>query len=557
MRKMFCLKLDMFFDRSKSVLMNPKPLVLLRKAKSLLCGIVQPLFILAFSVTVSAADTDIEWTGKKNQNLDEIENWSGEFPSSGIAYMSEEPVGDLKLDGSVFSLYRFWMRNLTSGVAFDLGKDRVFTMSNRMLVEGNSKVIIKSGTVGVALSGGDRLFVGDSTDCNKVTAMGADASLVAATLQVGTTGSNNEVLVEQGASAKTKTLISGRKAAMDNTVTVAGNGSNLEVEQMYIGNGEDSGISLHNGLVVSNNGSVAVSGCTILGNYGGRENYVEIGKDGSFSTDGYVYVGNSGSSNMVRIADGGVFSITNNDIAIGKKADAAGNIVEVCNGGELRMRRTSEGNNNLYVGSSGNGNVLRFDGGKLTRGGADEGVCIVIGSSQYADGNRLEILNGSSVDVSRIIVGDNSNDSDLVLSNATLRICGDGRCQFSANAGHTGNDFIIHGREARCIAREIDMGGNSKLVFNIPKEGFNAVPVELDDAVFRANRESPEIVINPPLGSRKGGWHTLIRIGGNYNLAECLQNFTVTAPEDVRVVIERTELKVFYSSNIGMRIVVR
>jgi hypothetical protein len=59
------------------------------------------------------------------------------------------------------------------------------------------------------------------------------------------------------------------------------------------------------------------------------------------------------------------------------------------------------------------------------------------------------------------------------------------------------------------------------------------------------------------LGSRKGGWHTLIRIGENHNLAECLQNFTVTAPEDVRVVIERTELKVFYSSDIGMRIVVR
>jgi hypothetical protein len=209
----------------------------------------------------------------------------------------------------------------------------------------------------------------------------------------------------------------------------------------------------------------------------------------------------------------------------------------------------------IYVGSSGDDNVLRFDNGGLVRGSDSEKVNIYLGGASGSSGNRLEILNGSSVDVYRLIVGDQSDDSKLILSNASLRVIGF-RCQLSPNAGHTGNDFIISGAASRFVASELQMGGDSKLVFNIPTDGFDSVPVELSYDITKI-RESPEIVVNPPRRVRNGGWHTLMRISASRDIASSLANFTITKPENVEVLCDGNEFKVRYPSNNGTLIFVR
>ena len=515
-----------------------------------------PITMFIFAMSALAADATIEWTGAQDLNLDNPNNWSGSFPADNIAYMSVVPSGDLTLSADSFSLYRFWMRKLVGGAAFDIGKDKSFTMSNRMFVEEGSRVQIKSGTVGVALTG-NCLFVGDSTSNNQVDAVGADAKLVAATLQVGTSADGNIVRISDGATAQANTLYAGRKGAAGNVVAVSGVDSSLVIGTAYIGNGEDSTLSISNGLVVSNGGLVAVSSSTTIGSYAlTKGNYLEVGAGGVFSTTGSVTVGSQGSSNVVSIVDGGVLSITNSNMTIGSAATAAGNVVTVSNGGELRMSETAGTARIIYVGLSGDDNVLRFDNGGLVRGSDSEKVNIYLGGASGSSGNRLEILNGSSVDVYRLIVGDQSDDSKLILSNASLRVIGF-RCQLSPNAGHTGNDFIISGAASRFVASELHMGGDSKLVFNIPTDGFDSVPVELSDNVYRTNSESPEIVINPPRRVHNGGWHTLMRISASRDIASSLANFTITKPENVEVLCDGNEFKVRYPSNNGTLIFVR
>lgn len=654
-----------------------------------LIKMVLPTSAALFAVSVFAADPTIEWTGAKDLNLDNVENWNGAFPSDNTSYLSVTPTGDLTISGTTFSLYRFWMR---ASASIALASGQTFKMSNRMFVEGGSTVRVKSGTVGA----NNDLFVGDSTPNNLFVATGDETKIEVGALRVGTSANGSEIRLENGARAKTPLSVVGRKNAMGNVLTVTDAGTRLDVTQLYVGNGEDSLASSQNGLVVSNGGCVAVTTCALFGNYMAAScgNFLEVSEGGEFASSGYVYVGNNGSSNVVHIANDGVFSITNNNISIGGAASATGNLLsvgtggklyvrrlvsngdiivgvsgsrnalrvdggeiahgagesmriivgqkpgavgnrvevkggsslsvfslivgdhdtanenvltiedgvtlavtqpyvgksgssnEVCvvgatlaltntgmsvgysstsvrnrmvvsDGGKLCVRQTTGANSDLYVGQSGCNNVLRFDNGVLARGGDGESVRLILGFSAGANGNRLEVLNGSSVDVSRLIVGDQGNDSKLILSNAVLRVKGDNRCQISANAGHTGNDFIISGPAARFTAGQIEIGGNSKIVFNIPKEGFNDVPVQLDNTIFRANNETPEIVVNPPEGFRKGGWHTLMRVGDAYNLVDCLNGFVVTAPEGVQVSVEKTELKVKYSSNAGLMLLVR
>jgi len=517
-----------------------------------------PISMFIFAMSALAADPTIEWTGAQDLNLDNPNNWSGSFPADDTAYMSVVPSGDLTLSADSFSLYRFWMRKLVGGAAFDIGKDKSFTMSYRMFVEEGSRVQIKSGTVGVALTGNNCLFVGDSTSNNQVDAVGADAKLVAATLQVGTSADGNIVRISDGATAQANTLYAGRKGAAGNVVAVSGVDSSLVIGTAYIGNGEDSTLSISNGLVVSNGGLVAVSSSTTIGSYAlTKGNYLEVGAGGVFSTTGSVTVGSQGSSNVVSIVDGGVLSITNSNMTIGSAATAAGNVVTVSNGGELRMSETAGTARIIYVGLSGDDNVLRFDNGGLVRGSDSEKVNICLGGAAGSIGNRLEILNGSSVDVYRLIVGDQSDDSKLILSNASLRVIGF-RCQLSPNAGHTGNDFIISGAASRFVASELQMGGDSKLVFNIPTDGFDSVPVELGDNIYRTNSESPEIVVNPPRSVHNGGWHTLIRIGAGKSIESSLVGkFAITKPERVEVLYDGNEFKVRYPSNNGTLIFVR
>ena len=498
-----------------------------------------PITMFIFAMSALAADATIEWTGAQDLNLDNPNNWSGSFPADNIAYMSVVPSGDLTLSADSFSLYRFWMRKLVGGAAFDIGKDKSCTMSNRMFVEEGSRVQIKSGTVGVALTG-NCLFVGDSTSNNQVDAVGADAKLVAATLQVGTSADGNIVRISDGATAQANTLYAGRKGAAGNVVAVSGVDSSLVIGTACIGYGEDSTLSISNGIVVSNGGLVAVSSSTTIGSYAlTKGNYLEVGAGGVFSTTGSVTVGSQGSSNVVSIVDGGVLSITNSNMTIGSAATAAGNVVTVSNGGELRMSETAGTARIIYVGSSGDDNVLRFDNGGLVRGSDSEKVNIYLGGASGSSGNRLEIL----------------NDSKLILSNASLRVIGF-RCQLSPNAGHTGNDFIISGAASRFVASELQMGGDSKLVFNIPTDGFDSVPVELSYDITKI-RESPEIVVNPPRRVRNGGWHTLMRISASRDIASSLANFTITKPENVEVLCDGNEFKVRYPSNNGTLIFVR
>ena len=244
---------------------------------------VLPTSAALFAVSVFAADPTIEWTGAKDLNLDNVENWNGAFPSDNTSYLSVTPTGDLTISGTTFSLYRFWMR---ASASIALASGQTFKMSNRMFVEGGSTVRVKSGTVGA----NNDLFVGDSTPNNLFVATGDETKIEVGALRVGTSANGSEIRLENGARAKTPLSVVGRKNAMGNVLTVTDAGTRLDVTQLYVGNGEDSLASSQNGLVVSNGGCVAVTTCALFGNYMAAScgNFLKVCEGGEFASSGYV-----------------------------------------------------------------------------------------------------------------------------------------------------------------------------------------------------------------------------------------------------------------------------
>ena len=249
-------------------------------------------------------------------------------------------------------------------------------------------------------------------------------------LLVGDDGSQNRLVVSNGATLRTRSGFLAGFLSSSNTAVVTGSGSLwTNVQDLNIGLSGPG-----NRLLVSAGGRVVSSNGIVGADPGSSHNYVQITDPGSVWTNSSsLFVGRSGSGNQLAVINGGTV-VSGNHGFLGYNANANMNSAIVTGAGSSWLIAS-----NLYVGSNGSSCALIID-----QGGVVQNRGSTIGSS-FAGGNNLAIVNGvgstwRNSDVVR--VGYDSAANQLVVSDGGLLLSK--RAEIGAESG-TNNLAIVTG----------------------------------------------------------------------------------------------------------------
>lgn len=247
-------------------------------------------------------------------------------------------------------------------------------------VAGGSSGVYLSGTSNTAsLSAGTiQLGFGSTSSANHFQALGPH-TITAGTLQVGVDGADNDVILGNGGTLSVtgaNDLAIGIGAtASGNSVYAVGVGSSVSVVKNVV-----VGVSGTGNQFMVNDGATAVSGGARIGvDAGATGNAAAVGLGSTWTMDGTVRLGDSGSGNYFLIS-GGTVTLT----GAGK---------------------------NFYVGygNTASNNVLALDGAgsKLVvrDAAADLVVSANLTSGSTATGNLVGVTNGAIIDATRTIIG--------------------------------------------------------------------------------------------------------------------------------------------------------
>jgi len=260
----------------------------------------------------------------------------------------------------------------------------------------NSLIISNGGTVF-----GDG-YIGASTGANSntVTVTGTNSAWYGG-LSVGGQGSFNTLTIANGGKVFGDGDIG--NSGTNNSVLVTGAGSVWSNTSLTVGAG-----GAFSTLTISNGGKVvSVSGGYIGYNAGANSNTVTVtGTNSAWYNNGDLYVGYSGSSNTLTIANGGV--VTNSFGYIGYSG--TNNSVLVTGPGSVWSNGSS-----LYVGAGGAFNTLT-----ITNGGTVVDGFGAIGDSIGANSNTVTVTGTNSAWYnigSSLYVGFNGSSNTLTIAN--------------------------------------------------------------------------------------------------------------------------------------------
>ena len=183
------------------------------------------------------------------------------------------------------------------------------------------------------------------------------------------------------------------------------------------------------------------------------------------------------------------------------------------------------------------------------------------------EGGVLEIVNGTSFNVSRLILGDNSRGSKLIVSNATVNVSGDFQPNYK-DLSDSNAQIHFYGDNPHLSAVNLNFYGDATYNFHIPREGYaltnakNAV-VYGDTITRRTNacKTKPLIRITGVEGPRTRGHWTLMRV--NNNSWNFLRPGTEVTQDDIecgpgiRAVVTAMTIEVYVSSQKGMTLILR
>ncbi|MBI5774055.1 MAG: hypothetical protein HZA89_09975 [Verrucomicrobia bacterium] len=244
---------------------------------------------------------------------------------------------------------------------------------------------------------------------NTLTVLDGTGTSVGGPFTLGATGTNNFLLLTNGGRlTNTHAFIGSNTTANGNVVVVTGTNSLWQINGSINGSNTIGHFGASNQLFILNGGAVVNSNGTIGALASASNNSVTVAGTGSqWINQGLLRVGNAGQFNQLRITDGGlVASVT---ARIGVSNSAISNLVEVSGAGSRWLNSGS-----LTLGTGGAGNQLLIAGGGFVSNGVVTVGATASASNNFisvAGSNSLWLINGSNTigansSFNRILVSD-------------------------------------------------------------------------------------------------------------------------------------------------------
>jgi autotransporter-associated beta strand protein/T5SS/PEP-CTERM-associated repeat protein len=384
--------------------------------------------------TVPASAADVFWTGSSDALWTNSSNWSGGVPTSADNAYLQDPAANtvitlpgaavanqLHVTGSSFGL--------TSGtLAFS---DQLYLYGTGARLDLSSGAVVSSPNAAIGLG---------SDDSGNTLSVASTLS-VAGTLNVGYDGTGNALDIQSGGSVTGGAIwIGGVATSASNSVTIASGGTLGPVNQIVVGYAGSS-----NGLTAT--GGTISSAQTILGNDATADsNYAQLTGGASWTNNGSLTVGLNGSGNNLYVGQpfgpgpGSSLTVTGsaNDVVIGANAGSNNNVLLIAESGTFSSQGT------LVIGQSGTGNAfIVAEGATVTSNNVRLGLNAgSVGNVAGADGA------GTTWDITgKLRVGSGGDDNTFTVANgAAVTVASDifvGGTSVGSNV--SGNSILVTG----------------------------------------------------------------------------------------------------------------
>lgn len=358
-----------------------------------------------------------------------------------------------------------------SGSEWNIGQDFYVGNGGR----NNQLIISNQGAINVKL--GSVLGNATSSVGNIVKVTGAGSVWTNGNMQIGGSGAQNSLYIENGGSVTgAQILIGANTPSSNNFVSITGSGSKLTAynNNLRLGAGGD-----YNILNVSNGGALAVDNFLTVG-FAGSSNQLNVVNGSQVKANSSIILGdvNTAKGNSLYVSD----SIVTTPVAITVGNFGSGNTITVENQGKVFSSSgtigsaASSSNNGVTV--SGSGSVWS-NSGSLTisaSGGTGNKLAVSNGGTVYANGginvNTNGLLEGSGLIVGNTTVSSNGmiNPNGKLTNNGNVNIQSGGLFEadmdFSDAMSIAGNltnngSMLISGDDANVLgAFGLELSGN-------------------------------------------------------------------------------------------------
>jgi autotransporter-associated beta strand protein len=401
-----------------------------------LSAVASAIFALGLLVAAPAPAADVFWTGSSDALWSNASNWDSGVPTSSDHAILSDPAANtvITLPGAAVA-----GQLIVTGTSYGLTSGTL-TLSDQLYLYGTgARLDLATGAVVSAPNAAIGLSSSDSGNTLNV----ASTLSVAGTLNVGYDGTGNVLGIQSGGSVTGGAIwIGGVVTSANNSLTIASGGTLGPVSQIVVGYAGSS-----NSLIAT--GGTITAGETILGNDATADgNNARLSVGTSWTNSGGLTVGLNGSGNSLYVGSvsgtgpASSLSVTGStsDVVIGANVGADGNIMVV------RESSTFSSQGTLVVGQSGTGNAFFVgQGANVTSNNVRLGLYAgSVGNVAGADGvgtiwnitgklrvgsggdsNSFGVQNGAAVTVaSDIFVGGTSASSNV--SGNSILVTGSG-----------------------------------------------------------------------------------------------------------------------------------
>lgn len=409
---------------------------------------------LGLLVAAPATAADVFWTGSSDALWTNASNWDGGVPTSSDNAYLQDPAsntvitlpgaavaGQLRVTGSSYGLTSGTLTLSDqlylygTGARLDLSSGAVVSSPNAAIGLGSgdsgntlsvASTLSVAGTLNVGYDGtgnaldiqtggsvtGGAIWIGGvvTSASNAVTIAAGGTLGPVSQIVVGYAGSSNTLTATGGTITSAETILGNEVAANNNSVQLTGSTSWTNNGSLTVGlNGSSNNLNVGQLFGPGPGSSLVVTGSTndvVIGaNAGANSNVLLIAESSTFSSQGTLVVGQSGTGNSFVAAQGAI--VTSNNVRLGLNAGSVGNVAGAAGAGT-----TWDITGKLRVGSGGDGNTFVVD----------DGAAVTVASDIFVGGTSV----GSNVSGNSVLVTGSgsmltitSTAADLVISYGT------------------------------------------------------------------------------------------------------------------------------------------
>jgi hypothetical protein len=407
----------------------------------------------------------------------------------------------------------------------------------------------------------------------------APYTLSSSSQNLGVSPGNRFEITDNATATVMGRLIVGR-AGPSNVCTVSRGGRlNLSGDMLYVGQ-QDGAVSnaVGNLMHVMPGGTVdyrstGSTGIVVGEKAGADDNTLLV--EGVFEvtngiSGGRTGIGMASASNRLIVANGGSLSFRSDmrNLHVGGEngssaATAYGNLLAVTNGGVLSLCAT-QNESRVWIGANGRNSGLICDAGTLDM----PKWYLIIGGYLSASNAWGRIVNGSKVEVGRLIVSDKTPNSSLVVSNSTINITWGSfdvaysAADLAASVPSMPTNVLVRiggTNTSICTGYVFRLTNDATLEFGIPAMQPMASPVircQSFDTTNRTFERKPTLRVTLDNEQRIGQRVTLIETTNDITDANW-NNLNIEVPEGVTITREAKKIVATVSSTLGTMLIIR